>query len=721
MIRVRPVLGAGLFLLALLLAVAPATAQPADEAFRAGRFDNGKMWTFDTPPIDYLRETYGFSPDAGWFDEARLAALRIPGCSASFVSPHGLVMTNHHCARSAVVAVTRDGEDLLTEGFYADALAEERRAPDMYADQLIAISDVTDEVVEALDAAETDAERAQIRQDVLAAITERLVNAAGGEAAGFHAEVVSLYNGGRYAGYTFRRYDDVRVVMAPELQMGYYGGDADNFTYPRYSLDFAFLRVYDDTGNPLETSTYFPWSDTGVEEGTLVFAIGNPGSTFRLETVAQLEYRRDVREPIVLDFLRNRARALQAALDENPNNAAVKAQRNSLFSMLNAQKLYEGRVTALNDAMIMARRADTERQLREALEADEALQAAYGDLIGRMAELQGERRALAQDFGAFFILTNTTFNSAALARALYAYRYLTEQQSEATEAPLDRLRQQILAVPQKPRAVDERQLAVQLQDFETFFGADDAIAQAALQGETPEAAARRLFDTSALADSARAADALMAGTLSLDDPLLQAVATFATRYADFQSANAGLGEQEQDLAGRLGRARYAVYGTAVPPDATFSIRLADGLVQGYEYNGTVAPPYTTFYGLYDHYHSYGPDSEWDLPEQWLDPPETFDLSTPINFVSTADITGGNSGSPIVNRDLEIVGLVFDGNIESLSGDYIYLPDRNRAVAVDARGMLEALDDIYDADRLVLELKGTAFVPTEAEADAVGSQ
>lgn len=706
-------------LLLLGLGALPVLAQPApSDEYRAGRFDNGKMWTFDYPPTAYLEETYQFEPDASWFTRARLGALRIPGCTASFVSAHGLVMTNHHCGRGATAAVSQPGENLLDEGFYAASLAEERRADNMYADQLVAIEDVTDEVYAALETAQTDAERAQARQDAIERIQTRIGEAAGGEAAGMHVEVISLYHGGRYSAYTFKRYDDVRLVMVPEVEVGYYGGDADNFTYPRYVLDMTFFRVYEN-GAPYETPHYFKWSESGVEEGAVVFAIGNPGSTYRLETVAQLTYRRDVREPTVLHFYRSRADALQAAYEAMPEGEGKAELQNRIFSLRNGQKLYEGRVKALNDEMIMARRADTERQLREAINADADLQAAYGNLIDEMAAIQTQKTEIGPEYGAFLLITNPDFSSATLQRAILAYRYLTEQQSEATDEALTRLRDQLLAITDQPERIDEGLLTIQLADMQRYLGDDHDIVKTALGGEEPSAVAEVVVDGSVLSGAESTAQALEAGTLSLDDPAVQVAAAFVPRLLDFQSASAGLTARENELAGDLGRARFAVYGTEVPPDATFSLRLADGVVTGYDYNGTVAPPYTTFYGMYDRYYGFldDPTSEWELPERWLNPPASFDLETPMNFVSTADITGGNSGSPVINSNLEIVGLIFDGNIESLSGDYIYLPDKNRAVSVDARGMIEALDDIYGADRLVLELRGTQFVPSEEEADS----
>ena len=700
------------------LSTAPlASAQPAaDEAYKAGRFDNGKMWTFDFPPLDYLKEAYNFEPDADWFEHARLSALRIPGCTASFVSPNGLVMTNHHCGRSHITSVMQDGETLVDDGFYAPSISEERPAPNMYADQLIAIADVTDEVYAALEGMETDAERAEARQAAITSIQERIAREAGGEEAGVHVEVIDLYHGGRYSAYTFHRYTDVRLVMAPELQIGYYGGDPDNFTFPRYNLDVTFFRVYDDDGNPLQTENYFPWSAEGVEAGDAVFVIGNPGSTFRLETVAQLEFRRDAREPAVLNFLSTRAAALQSFMDEHPDDPGVPTMRDLAFSLLNSEKLYQGRVKALNDPMVMARRADTERQLREAIAADADLGARYGDVIDQMAEVQQGKMELGGEFGAFLAITNPNLSSATMRRAMLAHAYLN-----APEQAQGQIRQQLEGIADLAPSLEEDFLALRLEDFTNYLGADLARVIGTMDDQSPMAAARQIIDNSALGSAERTQAALESGALSGDDLAVKIAAAFAQSLQDFQSGFAGFTAQETEIASALGRARFDVYGTAIPPDATFSLRLADGVVKGYDYNGTNAPPYTTFYGLYDHYHSYGQDTEWDLPERWLNPPSTFDLSTPVNFVSTADITGGNSGSPVINRDLEIVGIAFDGNIESLSGDFIFLPETNRCVSVDARGILEALDEIYDADRLVLEMKGGPFVPTEEEADAVGGR
>jgi hypothetical protein len=683
------------------------------DTVRAGRFDQGRMWTFGDPPAGYFSDTYNFDPDDDWFREARLGALRIPGCSASFVSARGLVLTNHHCARDHLTQVSRPGEDLLENGFFAETVDEERPAPDMHADQLVAIEDVTGEVRDALADAQTDAERAEARQAVFERIKQRRRSEAGVENA--RVEVVSLYEGGRYKAYTFRRYENVRLVFAPELQLGYFGGNPDNFTYPRYALDMALFRVYDDSGEPIETEHYFEWDDDGAGEGEPVFIVGNPGSTSRLLTLAQFDFRRDVRDPAVLSFVRSRTDAYAAYREAEPDTAAAYDVGNSLFGLRNARKLYAGRVEALRDSVIRARRQDAQERFREQLAADTALQREYGDLFERVKTIQQEKRSLAPEYRAFFGQSRR-YASATLRRARAAYQYLRQQKQGASDEALNRLREQILSVGAQPDGLDRRLIAQRLRDFRDALGDTSAVVRQI--DDSPEAVAHRVVRESVLADSASAAQALEAGTLSMSDPALELTAAYFPRYRDYHSAITGLMRREQELSGELGRARYEVYGSEVPPDATFSLRLSDGRVEGYEYNGTRAAAHTSFFGMYDHFYSYGEGTPWDLPERWRSPPSDFDRNAELNIVSTNDIMGGNSGSPLLNRDLELVGVAFDGNIESLASDYIYLPERMRAISVDVRGMREALDTVYDADRLVLELMEGRFVESEERADAL---
>lgn len=683
--------------------IARNNARPAAavDTVRAGRFDDGRMWTFDLPPAEYFREEYGIAADDAWFERARLGALRIPGCSASFVSADGLVLTNHHCARNQITQVTRDGEQLLDEGFLAQSPAEERLVDGMWADQLVDIADVTEEIYDRIDAAQTDAERAEARSSAIQEVSQRMGAQAGPD---FHVEVISLYNGARFSAYTFRRYRDVRLVMAPELQLGYFGGDTDNFTYPRYSLDMTFFRVY-HRGNPLRTDHFYTWTTTGVEEGDAVFIIGNPGSTNRLETVAQLEYRRDVQERYLLDWINRRVSALESFLEEEPSDEV----RNQLFSLLNAQKLYQGRLRGLEDETLMARRRDTERRVRMAIDDDEQLRAEYGDLHERMRALQGERREFAASYGAFFGLTpQSTLGSAVMRRAMVAARIAQQIEEGAGEAATGRLREQLVNIPDQPVGIQQRYLADRLEAFQQYFGVEDEQVVDALAGRSPEAFAQQIIQESALvrADDVRAT--LEAGELATD-PAVRLARVMLPRFAEYESAVAGIGAQEQDIASRLGRVRFEIDGAEVPPDATFSLRIADGVVAGYPYNGTIAPAYTTYYGMYDRHYSHGPDTEWDLPQLWHDQRRALTLSTPLNFVSTNDIIGGNSGSPVLNSDLELVGLVFDGNIEFLPSSFIYTTERGRAVSVDARGMIEALETVYGAEHIVQELRQGSLV------------
>ena len=705
--RDAPPPGADAAALAAAPAPPPAAPQPPaapswTDTVQAGAFDNGKMWTFDAPPTRYLTDTYGFAPDEDWYARARLGALRIPNCSASLVSPSGLVMTNHHCAREFVTQVSGEGENLLDDGFYAATPADERGVEDFEADQLVEIVDVTAEIRAAVDAAPDSEARATMRDSLTEAVADRLQAERGGEEAGIEVEVVSLYNGGLYSAYIFRRYTNAALVMAPELRLGFFGGEPDNFTYPRYALDVAFLRLLDDDGRPLATGDHFRWDDDGVAEGDLVFIIGNPGSTSRLQTVAELEYRRDIEMPALLGFLGSRIEVFGDYIEGREDEPGIDDVRNELFSLLNSQKAFTGMLDGLRDPYIIARRAAAQAAFAREIEADPGLRADYLPLFAEMAELQARKASVADETHAFAALGSPDFESGLILRTLAAFQYLVGQQTGATREELDGFVEEMREVPNRPDELDEALLRARIEDLVAAFGEDDPSVRAILQGRGAAEVASSLMAGSLMADSAGAVDALEGGTL-VPGPAFGFLQTLFQRFGPYQEVMVGTGPQEEEIAARLGRARFEVSGTDVPPDATFSLRLADGVVTGFPYNGTVAPPITTFFGLYDRHYSQPGSEEWALPERWLDPPAGFDLSTPLNFVSTADIIGGNSGSPVVNRDLEIVGVVFDGNIQSLPGDYIYIPDENRSVAVDARGILEALDEIYGADRIVEEL------------------
>ncbi|MDX1741962.1 MAG: S46 family peptidase, partial [Rhodothermales bacterium] len=487
--------------------------------------------------------------------------------------------------------------------------------------------------------------------------------------------------------------------------------------------DMTFFRVYED-GEPFQPEHYFAWSENGTREGDAVFIIGNPGSTLRLNTVAQLEWRRDHQERDLLALLDSRIAVLEEYYQEAPSDNL----RNQIFGLKNGQKLYRGRVKGLNDPVLMAKRADTENAFLADLTSKYVDQMSadvdvpYLTIIDDLARIQEQKREYAREYGAFLAMgTASSLASATVRRAVNAHDFLMLEAEGVQEETLEERRQALLALADQPAGLNSRMLLARIRDLVAYFGASDPGVQRMLLGRTPEELASDILANSALADAERFAAAVESGSLSMDDPAIAMVTPFMERRQAFQSAFAGLAAQETELNAQHGRARFEVYGTSRPPDATFSLRIADGEVAAYEYNGTKAPAYTTFYGLYNrHYsHASGHDTtgEWVLPERWLNAPPEFDRSTPMNFVSTVDIIGGNSGSPVVNKALEIVGLAFDGNVEFLPSAFIFdTSQAGRTVSVDSRGMMEALDVVYDMDRLVLELQEGKLAPTEQEAD-----
>jgi hypothetical protein len=696
------------FILALaVLSIVPTEIRaqgPVDlDTVRAGRFDAGKMWTFEYAPMEYFTDTYGFAADDAWFERARLSALRVPGCSAAFVSPEGLVATNHHCIRGRLASIAREGENLLDAGFVAHSLDEERRIPNYWVDQLVSATDVSDQVLAAMDEAPGDDERTAARRRAIEAIeVAAREEFAGLGADSLHVQVVALYNGGRYSRYVFRRFTDVRMVVAAELQLGFFGGDPDNFTYPRYALDFAFLRVYQD-GQPYRTEHHFTWSNDGVEEGDIVFVIGNPGQTNRLNTMSQLALQRDMTLGSTHAWYASRLQAIRDFYAENPTVGEALDLRNWAFGLSNSLKATTGRLEALDNAVILAKRADAEAALADSIAARTDLTDRYGDIIPRLAEIQSVKATMAAPYGAFLGLGSSRYGSATLLRARAALAYLEALQRAAPSDSIARFRRQLLAVGDLPRGLEYRYLMARLADIARSYGPDHPLTRLALPDGSPRASAAALLGASIMADSSAVAEAVASETLSADDPAVTLMAGIMPLYGEYRSTWGPLAAEERALAGDLGRARFAVYGGIIPPDGSRSPRIADGVVKSYEYNGTLAPPYTTFYGLYDRYNGHKGSVDWALPERWQTPPPGLDLGTPLNFVSTADTYGGNSGSPAVTPDLELVGINFDRNINGLSRDFIYLPEQGRNVMVDVRAIKAALEHVYGAERILTEL------------------
>ncbi|HEX8455104.1 MAG TPA: S46 family peptidase [Longimicrobium sp.] len=665
---------------------APAAPRAASsyDTIRARPFDTGRMWTFDFPPLEHFQRTYGFRPTQQWLDNVRLSVVRFATwCSASFVSTEGLLLTNHHCAVPTLDPVQRAGENLLTNGFISRTRGEERRVPDLFVEQLVSIEDVTERV--AAGVGEGTQEERQSRQMAVRRELERPDSANR-----MRYQVVEFYNGGRYSRYGYKRFDDVRLVFAPEQAIAFFGGDPDNFNYPRYNLDMALFRVYDENGRPFRPANYLRWSAAGAREGDPVFVVGNPGTTQRQLTNAQLEYLRDVAQPAQLAVLNAQRTSLQRIGQADP--ARGLELRDNIFSIENSIKAITGRREGALDPALFARKVDWERRFRASVQGDPARAARYGAAWDSITAFQAERRALAPG-----LLYNAYLNSGPLGQAMALVRAAggEAQFRGAAGAPLTAARgEQVIELAELLR-VAQRNVP------------QDSVLRLVLAGRSPDDAATQIVSSYTLADTTARRQLLAGGAAAVQastDPVIALARQVAPVVMARQRAMAAINVRETAQRNLLGRAFYEVYGTDVPPDATFTLRIADGVVKGYEANGTIMPWKTTFYGLYN--RAYGFDqktSDFDLPPRWDTPPAGLRLETPFNFVSTNDIIGGNSGSPMINRNSEVVGLIFDGNLQSLPGNFIFDETQNRTISVHSAGILEALRNVYRVQRLVDEL------------------
>jgi hypothetical protein len=669
------------------------------DTVHAGQYDTGKMWTFDFPPVDYFKNTYGFTPSKEWFEKARLSALRLPNCTASFVSEDGLVMTNHHCARSALDSVNREGERLAEDGFYAPTLEDERKAEGIFIDQLLVMKDVTTEIQQAFESGSTEKANIENRlmqiQKIQREYTEKYKILAPEDSMIF--KVVSFYNGGRFSLYGYKRYTDVRLVYAPEEAMAFFGGDPDNFTYPRYDFDCAFFRVYEN-GKPLKTSNYFRFSQDGAMEGEAVFVIGNPGRTNRLKTIAQLEYLRDFEYQADLKTYERVSTIYSTYIEQHPEEKLN--YLSTVFGLENSRKAINGYLSGLRDPLVMTKKIDFEKKFKQAVSNKSDLKTRYGDPWNDIAHYQAELAVLTPELNALKL------------RGRYFPKYLTltadliDKLNSSTDTFDESEKKQFY--PKNLNSEIEKQLLLERLKImaEVFKGKNEAFNRL-VAGQGLDQAADYILRTSFLSSKEKT-DALLAESsdsiLKSPDPFISFIVATRERSRIIQRKYNIINEKLQASVQRLGKAMYDVYETQIPPDATFTLRIADGTIAVYNYNGTIAPPITTFYGMYDRYYSFGKQAPWKLSDRWAYPPASFKMNTPFNFISTNDIIGGNSGSPVINKNLQVVGIVFDGNIESLPGNIIYDETKNRSVSVHSSGILEGLEQIYKAERIVKELR-----------------
>ena len=667
--------------------------------------ETGKMWTFDVPPLDYWAKRYDFHPTQAWLDHARLSAARLPGCSASFVSPNGLVLSNHHCARGCIVSATKPGEDLLTNGFYARTQADERPCRGMFLDQLLEITDVTDSVNAAVPARTPSGRAATLRQAAISGIEQRCQNGADD----IRCQVVTMYAGGQYKLYRFRHYTDLRLVFAVEGQTGFFGGDPDNFTYPRYDVDMSIVRAYVN-GQPANTSMdYLRWSPNGSSDGELVFVVGNPGSTGRLNTVAQLEYLRDVQYPASLTQLANMIKVdfALSALD----STRASDLRNDIFGLQNSYKAITGYQAGLLDRTMMTRKRAWERNFRARVNANPEWRRLYGSAwqTSALDWAQLRRLALRRRYYSF-----NTYGAQLLQIAGLIVRHPAEMAKpdsarlmifrDGMKARLDRS----LQAPADTTA-EIMGLAAYFTQMKKDLPAADPLLRRVLAGRTPQDAAREMVTSSEILTSDQRQALIQGGAAAIrasTDPFIQLARYIDPTERALTKQASAINDRESQASALIARALLAVFGNTVAPDATFSLRISDGQVLGYPYNGTIAPPFTTFYGLYDRYYSFGKKSPFDLAPRWVARRDSLNLATPMDAVSTSDIIGGNSGSPVINKDGQLVGLIFDGNIEDQPLRFLYSEAVGRAVWVDSRGIIEALRRVYDAGALADELTGS---------------
>ncbi len=674
------------------------------DTVRVGRFDGGRMWTFEAPPVAYFQQTYGIAADTAWFRRARLGALRFADyCSASLVSANGLVLTNHHCARESIKTAERSGETLTKDGFIAAAQSDERAVRDLFVDQLIGIRDVTDEVVREARSGQTREQQADGRNSRARALEGRLSAEATRRTPGTRVQVVPLYSGARYSAYTFRRYTDVRLVAAPEIDLGFFGGDPDNFTYPRYTLDFSLFRIYDND-QPLRTTDNFRVSTAGVTEGQPVFVVGNPGSTDRLSTVSQLEYARDVELPRQLGVLNSRLAILRAYVAAHPDEVERYDLRNATFEVSNSQKSIAGQYAGLQDASLMAGKAAYERDLRAALDTSATLREEFGGVLGEIADVQRVKLASRREADAFAFFASPPIESPLLSRViLLTYLDLLRRNGQGGETVAD-VRKEIAKTPYWPMALEREFLIARFGEVETALGREDVTLRRLFGTGTKEMYVDSLISRTRLGDSLAVKGFAERGFAASNDAAVALGQSLFGLYLQQAQQAQNIGQTEEGLEAALARLRFRLVGDAIPPDASFSLRIADGRVAGYTYNGTTAPAWTTFYGMYDRHASNPGSPDWALPSRWTPPPAGLDLATPLNLVATNDITGGNSGSPLLDADLNVVGLIFDSNVEALPNEYLFRDVTGRSVAVDVRAILAALRSVYNAPRLADELQ-----------------
>lgn len=665
--------------------------------------DFGTMWTFDDIPFDYWKQEYGFSPSNDWLKHVQLSALQFGGgCSAAFVSEDGLIMTNHHCGRGELTSLQKEGENLLRDGFYAKNLEDERKVKGLFVDQLIDIKDVTDLVKNEMNKGNDDNEKIAHKNKIIKELEDKY-----SKETNLVCQVVTLYNGGKYSLYMYKRYDDIRLVMAPDFQIATTGWDWDNFTYPRYELDFMFYRAYENN-QPIKSKDYFKWSQFGAAEGEPIFVVGRPGNTDRLMSYADLEFFRDEYYPNVVIVFNELYNVYYETMKENPERETELLL--NVMGVGNGRKSYAGRLLGLKDEYLMLKKKKFEDDLRSKVNSDIKLSKKYSHIWDAIKNLRNEMKIFIDEYNS---VVTSFIRPAGISAAFALVKYfdqmkLPEEKKDPNYSSsnfikiIDRIFSQ-----NSDKEFQTKMLRAHANSLKKILGVNE-YSKILYNNLSGSEAANFFMSASKLTNRD---EVIRISKLSADefeklvDPAIVFARKATLRTEELRKKYDEISNSLEVLHQELGELIFSIYGSKIAPDATSTLRISDGKINGYEYNGTIAPGKTTYYGLYDRYFSFNRKSyPWGLHERWQKIPENLDLSTFIGFASTNDIVGGNSGSSIINTKGEVIGIAHDGNLESLAGHFAFLPENNRTVASDSFGLIEALKKVFKTERLVRELE-----------------
>ena len=672
------------------------------------------MWLYNQPPKDRIKAKYGFELTQKWLDHVRLSSVRFNnGGSGSFVSADGLTFTNHHVGAGCMQQLSTAGHDYIKTGFYAKTRAEETECPNLELNQLVGIEDVTDKVNAGVKPRMSAADAGQAQRAAMSQVEKDCSTSTR-----LRCDVVVLYSGQVYNLYKYKKYTDVRLVFAPEFDIAFFGGDPDNFTYPRYDLDITFFRVYEND-KPAHLDNYLRWSPSGVNDGDLIFVSGHPGNTGRWLAMANLDFLRNVQYPANLQLYRRRIALLQDFSRQSEENARI--AKEMIFGLENSQKAITGYQSGLLDKSIMDSKAADEARLRAAFRADPK-NAGAPDPWEEIAQAMKLQRDIYPPLAYLERMRGFAGHLPQIARALVRVAV------EKTKPNQDRLReyrdsalpsfeQQLFSTEPIYKNLDQILLADSLAEMQDALGKNHPDVQKVLNGRTPEDAAKDMIANTKLDDVAFRKQLYTAGKAAVEasaDPLMIVMRAIDP---DARAVRTQYDDKIESVTRRDGtliaQARFAQSGFTQPPDATFTLRLSYGAVKGYEENGKAVPYETSIGGAYLHAAEHNNQPPYNLPESWMNAKPSLDLKTPLNFVSTPDIIGGNSGSPTVDQKGEVVGIIFDGNIQSLPWNFGYRDLQGRAVSVDSRGIQEALRKIYGATALADELTTASAAAAKA--------